>query len=29
MSQGGLDRKADPDAYVEKVDRLATVAQSA
>ncbi|WP_263788437.1 deoxyribodipyrimidine photo-lyase [Salinibacter grassmerensis] len=28
MSQGGLDRKADPDAYVEKVDRLATVAQS-
>ncbi|WP_103028874.1 deoxyribodipyrimidine photo-lyase [Salinibacter altiplanensis] len=29
MSQGGLNRKADPDAYVEKVDRLATVAQSA
>ncbi len=29
MSQGGLDRKADPDAYVEKVDRLAAVAQSA
>jgi len=29
MSQGGLDRKADPDAYVEKVDRLAAEAQSA
>ncbi|WP_103019044.1 deoxyribodipyrimidine photo-lyase [Salinibacter altiplanensis] len=29
MSQGGLNRKADPDAYVEKVDRLATVAHSA
>lgn len=28
MSQGGLHRKADPDAYVEKVDRLATIAQS-
>ena len=23
MSQGGLERKADPEAYVEKVDRLA------
>jgi deoxyribodipyrimidine photo-lyase len=23
MSRGGLERKADPDAYVEKVDRLA------
>jgi deoxyribodipyrimidine photo-lyase len=23
MSKGGLERKADPDAYVEKVDRLA------
>ena len=29
MSQGGLKRKADPDAYVEKVDRLAARAQSA
>ena len=29
MSQGGLDRKADADAYVEKVDRLATIAQPA
>ncbi|MFB6230273.1 MAG: deoxyribodipyrimidine photo-lyase [Salinibacter sp.] len=28
MSQGGLERKADPDAYVEKVDRLAATAQS-
>jgi deoxyribodipyrimidine photo-lyase len=28
MSQGGLERKADPDAYVEKVDRLAADAQS-
>ena len=28
MSQGGLERKADPDAYVEKVDRLAAKAQS-
>jgi deoxyribodipyrimidine photo-lyase len=27
MSQGGLERKADPDAYVEKVDRLARQAQ--
>jgi deoxyribodipyrimidine photo-lyase len=27
MSQGGLERKADPDAYVEKVDRLAAQAQ--
>ena len=26
MSQGGLERKADPDAYVEKVDRLADIA---
>jgi deoxyribodipyrimidine photo-lyase len=24
MSKGGLERKADPDAYVEKVDRLAS-----
>ncbi|MFB6279584.1 MAG: deoxyribodipyrimidine photo-lyase [Salinibacter sp.] len=29
MSQGGLERKADPDAYVEKVDRLAANAQPA
>ncbi|MFB6097746.1 MAG: deoxyribodipyrimidine photo-lyase [Salinibacter sp.] len=29
MSQGGLERKADPDAYVEKVDRLAAEAQRA
>jgi len=29
MSQGGLERKADPDAYVEKVDRLAADAQPA
>ncbi|PSR00004.1 MAG: deoxyribodipyrimidine photolyase [Bacteroidetes bacterium SW_11_64_17] len=29
MSQGGLERKADPDAYVEKVDRLAASAQPA
>jgi deoxyribodipyrimidine photo-lyase len=29
MSQGGLERKADPDAYVEKVDRLAADAQTA
>jgi deoxyribodipyrimidine photo-lyase len=28
MSRGGLERKADPDAYVEKVDRLAAEAQS-
>ncbi|MFB6273523.1 MAG: deoxyribodipyrimidine photo-lyase [Salinibacter sp.] len=28
MSQGGLERKADPEAYVEKVDRLAKEAQS-
>jgi len=28
MSQGGLERKADPDAYIEKVDRLAAQAQS-
>jgi deoxyribodipyrimidine photo-lyase len=28
MSQGGLERKADPDAYVEKVDRLAAQAQT-
>jgi deoxyribodipyrimidine photo-lyase len=28
MSRGGLERKADPDAYVEKVERLATKAQS-
>jgi len=28
MSRGGLERKADPDAYVEKVDRLARQAQS-
>jgi len=27
MSQGGLERKADPDAYVEKVERLADRAQ--
>jgi deoxyribodipyrimidine photo-lyase len=26
MSKGGLERKADPDAYVEKVDRLAAEA---
>jgi len=29
MSQGGLKRKADPDAYVEKVERLAAGAQTA
>jgi deoxyribodipyrimidine photo-lyase len=29
MSQGGLERKADPEAYVEKVDRLAAQAQQA
>ena len=29
MSQGGLERKADPDAYVEKVDRLVTEARPA
>jgi len=29
MSRGGLERKADPDAYVEKVDRLAAEAHSA
>jgi deoxyribodipyrimidine photo-lyase len=28
MSRGGLERKADPDAYVEKVELLATKAQS-
>jgi len=28
MSRGGLERKADPDAYVEKVDRLAQQAES-
>ncbi len=28
MSQGGLERKADPDAYVEKVDRLADQARA-
>ncbi len=28
MSQGGLERKADPDAYVEKVDRLARQARA-
>jgi deoxyribodipyrimidine photo-lyase len=28
MSRGGLERKADPDAYVEKVDRLAARAQA-
>ena len=28
MSRGGLERKADPDAYVEKVNRLAAEAQS-
>ena len=27
MSRGGLERKADPDAYVEKVGRLAATAQ--
>ena len=27
MSKGGLERKADPDAYVEKVDRLSAKAQ--
>jgi deoxyribodipyrimidine photo-lyase len=27
MSRGGLERKADPDAYVEKVDRLAETAR--
>jgi deoxyribodipyrimidine photo-lyase len=29
MSQGGLERKADPEAYVQKVDRLAHEAQPA
>jgi deoxyribodipyrimidine photo-lyase len=29
MSRGGLERKADPDAYVEKVDRLAAGARTA
>jgi deoxyribodipyrimidine photo-lyase len=29
MSKGGLERKADPEAYVEKVDRLAAQAQQA
>ena len=28
MSRGGLERKADPNAYVEKVNRLAAEAQS-
>ena len=28
MSQGGLERKADPDAYVEKVERLAAQAHA-
>jgi len=28
MSRGGLERKADPDAYVKKVDRLARQASS-
>ena len=28
MSKGGLERKADPDAYVEKVDRLSAEAQA-
>ena len=28
MSQGGLERKADPDAYVKKVERLARRARS-
>jgi deoxyribodipyrimidine photo-lyase len=28
MSRGGLERKADPDAYVEKVDRRAARAQA-
>jgi deoxyribodipyrimidine photo-lyase len=28
MSKGGLERKADPDAYVEKVDRLAEQARA-
>jgi deoxyribodipyrimidine photo-lyase len=28
MSQGGLERKADPDAYVEKVERLARQARA-
>jgi deoxyribodipyrimidine photo-lyase len=28
MSKGGLERKSDPDAYVEKVDRLAAQAQA-
>jgi len=28
MSRGGLERKADPEAYVEKVDRLARQAQT-
>jgi len=28
MSRGGLERKADPDAYIEKVDRLAGEVQS-
>jgi len=28
MSRGGLERKADPEAYVEKVNRLAAEAQS-
>ncbi|PSQ96562.1 MAG: deoxyribodipyrimidine photolyase [Bacteroidetes bacterium SW_9_63_38] len=28
MSKGGLERKADPEAYVEKVDRLAAKARS-
>jgi hypothetical protein len=27
MSRGGLERKADPEAYVEKVDRLARQAR--
>jgi deoxyribodipyrimidine photo-lyase len=29
MSRGGLERKADPDAYVQKVDRLAQQAHAA
>jgi deoxyribodipyrimidine photo-lyase len=29
MSKGGLERKADPDAYVEKVDRLAARVRNA
>jgi hypothetical protein len=29
MSKGGLERKADPEAYVEKVEQLAERARSA